>query len=276
MGSALLITLREGLEAALVVGIVFAYLAKTGNRDKRGPVWLGVAAAVLLSVVAGAVIFVTAGELEGWAEQVFEGVATLTAASVLTYMIFWMRRQAIGLRQNLQAQIETALRARSTLALGLVAFTAVGREGIETALFLFAAGKTGGATQIWAGGSLGLALAVLLGYLLYSGTYRLNLRAFFNVTSILLLVFAAGLVAHGIHEFNEAGLVPALVADLWNTNRILDERSVAGSFLKALFGYDGNPSLSEVIGYLGYLVGVGWLYLRPAPEPRTETEGAGV
>lgn len=263
MASSFLIMLREGLEAALIIGILLAYLAKTGNRDKQGTVWTGVGLAVVLSILAGAVIFFTAGELEGRAEQSFDGAATLAAAAVLTYMIFWMRKQAINIKAHLQAQVDDALLSGSLLALGLLAFVAVGREGIETALFLFAAAKTATPLAATVGGLLGLGGAVVLGFLLYRGTYRLNLRAFFNVTSVLLLLFAAGLLASSIGEFQGAGIVSPVIEHLWDTNGFLNENSTAGSFLSALLGYNGSPSLVQVLAYALYLSLVGWGYFRP-------------
>jgi len=263
MAGSALITLREGLEAALIVGIILAYLAKTDNRDKFAAVWLGAALAMVMSLIVGAGIFLSAGELRGMAEAMFEGTAMLTAAGVLTYMIFWMRRQAINIRAHLQAQVSTALQSGSLGALALLAFVAVGREGVETALFMFAAARTATPMTATAGGLLGLLAASVLGYLLYRGTYRLNLRAFFNVTSILLLLFAAGLLAHGIHEFHEAGLIPPVIEHVWDTNAIIHEASPVGSLLKAVFGYNGNPSLVEVVGYAAYMLFVGWAYFRP-------------
>lgn len=267
MAASLLITLREGLEAALIVGIILAYLGKTGNRDKFSVVWLGTGLSVLMSLIVGAGIFLTAGEFTGRSEQVFEGTAMFTAAGVLTYMIFWMRKQAINIRAHLQAQIHTALETGSVTALAALAFVAVGREGIETALFMFAAAQGASPLATTAGGVLGLSGAVVLGYLLYRGTYRLNLRAFFNVTSVLLLLFSAGLLAHGIHEFHEAGLIPPVIKHIWDVNPILPENSTLGSFLKAIFGYNGNPSLVEVLAHAAYLLLVGWAYFRP-PTPR--------
>ena len=264
MAASLLITLREGLEAALIIGIILAYLSKTGNRERGAAVWAGTLGAVVLSVLVGGAIFLTAGEFEGRAEQLFEGTAMFTAVGVLTYMIFWMRRQAINIRAHLVAQVSSALEMGGAFALGFLAFVAVGREGIETALFMFAATKTASPLAAMTGGLLGLAAAVVLGYLLYRGTYRMNLRAFFNVTSVLLLLFAAGLLAHGIHEFHEAGLIPPVVEHLWDINAVLSETSTVGSFLKALFGYNGNPSLIEVLAWVGYLGLLGWAYFRPA------------
>jgi len=217
----------------------------------------------VMSLIVGAGIFLSAGELRGMAEAMFEGTAMLTAAGVLTYMIFWMRRQAINIRAHLQAQVSTALQSGSLGALALLAFVAVGREGVETALFMFAAARTATPMTATAGGLLGLLAASVLGYLLYRGTYRLNLRAFFNVTSILLLLFAAGLLAHGIHEFHEAGLIPPVIEHVWDTNAIIHEASPVGSLLKAVFGYNGNPSLVEVVGYAAYMLFVGWAYFRP-------------
>lgn len=263
MAGSFLIMLREGLEAALIVGIILAYLARTGNRGKARVVWFGVGLSVLMSVLVGAAIFVTAGGLEGRPEEIFEGLAMLTAAGVLTYMIFWMRRQAINLRAHLQQQVSTALESGSLAALGFLAFVAVGREGIETALFMFAATKAATPAATTMGGVLGLVAAISLGYLLYRGTYRLNLRAFFNVTSVLLLLFAAGLLAHGIHEFHEAGVIPPVIEEVWNTNNVLHEQSTLGSFARALFGYNGNPSLVEVLAYATYLLLIGWMYFRP-------------
>ena len=269
-----LVMLREGLEAALIIGIILAYLAKTGNRDKFGVVWMGSGLAVLMSVIVGTGIFVTAGEFTGRAEQLFEGTAMFTAASVLTYMIFWMRKQSINIRTHLQARVNTALQTGSLGALAFLAFVAVGREGVETALFLFAAAKAATPVTATVGGLLGSLGAVVLGYLLYRGTYRLNLRAFFNVTSILLLLFASGLLAHGTHEFHEAALIPAVIEHVWDTNAIIHDTSSVGSLLNAVFGYNGNPSLVEVLVYASYLLVVGWIYFRPPTAKELAPERA--
>ncbi len=265
MLGSLLITLREGLEAALIIGIILAYLAKTDNRQGFKPVWLGVALGVLGSLVAGAIIYVSAGELSGRAEEIFEGIAMFLAVGVLTWMIFWMRRQAINIRANLQQEIQTVLTTGSSMGLVLLAFLAVVREGIETVLFLFAASRVDESPVLFtAGGLLGLVVAIAIGYAIYKGAARLNLRAFFNVTSVLLILFAAGLLAHGIHEFHEAGIIPPVVEHVWDINNILPERSTAGRFLTAIFGYNGNPSLVEVAAYVVYLVLALGVYFRPA------------
>jgi high-affinity iron transporter len=211
MGAAFIITLREGFEAALIVTIVLAYLNAVGRRDQYGAVWTGVLAAVGASLVAGLVIALGAGALSDTAAEAFEGVVALLAVGVLTWMIFWMRRQARHIRGDLQEKVDTALAQNSSLALGSIAFIAVAREGLETVLFLFAAFRAtqAQATALRVGGAvLGLAVAMVLGYLIYKGGVRLNLRAFFLATGILILGVAAFLLSNGVHELQEIGWIP--------------------------------------------------------------------
>lgn len=279
MISAFLITLREGLEMSLIVGILLAYLARTGHRREFPAVWVGVAFAALVSLAAAGVIFATAGEFRGRGEQLFEATAFFTAVAVLTYMIFWMRREAVTIRASLQARMSEALRAGSRAALVALAWVSVGREGIETALFFFATVRASSPFAAGLGGMLGLGAAVLLGWLLYRGTYRLDLRMFFNVTSGLLLFVGAGLLVRGTGELHEAGLVPALVEHVWNSNRLVNQTSATGNLLEAMFGYTSTPSLTQVIAYVVYLAAVGWSYLRPArmpAGPRPSGRAAGI
>ena len=265
MLSAFLITLREGMEAALIIGIMLAYLARTDNRQGFKHVWLGTILAIAASLVAGVIVFFSVGKLEGQAEEVFEGLAMLTAVVILTWMIFWMRKQSINIKSHLHSQIQSALGSGSSLGLVGLAFIVVIREGIETVLFLFAATRVAESPLLFAlGGALGLALAIAIGYSLYKGTSRFNVRTFFNVTSLLLIVFAAGLLAHGIHEFHEAGIIPSVVEHVWDINHILPEKSVFGRFLTAIFGYNANPSLVEVVAYFSYLGFVLAGYFRPS------------
>lgn len=254
MLGALLITLREGLEAALIIGIILAYLNKTGNRQSFKPVWIGTGLAVLVSFIAGTIIYFVAGELTGRAEEIFEGTAMLIAAGVLTWMIFWMRKQSVNMEFELQEQLHSVITGGSSMGLVLLAFLVVVREGIETVLFLFAATRVAESPVLFtAGGLLGLVIAVAIGYSIYKGSSRLNLKTFFNATSLVLIVFAAGLVAYGIHEFNETGIIPSVIEHVWDTNNIIPEKSTFGRFLTAIIGYNGNPSLTEIIGYLLYL-----------------------
>ncbi len=264
MLSSLLITLREGLEAALIIGIILAYLARIGSRQSFKPVWLGTSLAVLVSLIAGAAIFLLAGEFSGQAEEIFEGLAMFVAAGVLTWMIFWMRKQAINIKVHLHAQIQSVLTSGSSLGLVVIAFVVVVREGIETVLFLFAATRVAESPVLFTvGGFLGLAIAIGIGYSIYKGTSRLNLRTFFNVTSLVLIVFAAGLLAHGIHEFHEVGIIPSVVEHVWDINHILPEKSTFGRFLTAIVGYNANPSLVEVGAYFVYLALALGGYFRP-------------
>ncbi len=264
MLSSLLITLREGLEAALIIGIILAYLVRTDNRRGIKPVWLGTSLAVVISLIAGVTIYLLAGEFSGRAEEIFEGLAMFLAVGVLTWMIFWMRRQAVDIKSHLHAQVKSVLNSGSSLGLVVLAFVVVVREGIETVLFLFAATRVAESPVLFAvGGFLGLAIAVVIGYSIYKGSSRLNLRTFFNVTSLVLIVFAAGLLAYGIHEFIEAGIIPPLVDPVWDINHILSEKSTFGLFLKAILGYNGNPALVEVVAYLIYLALILGSYFRP-------------
>jgi high-affinity iron transporter len=202
------VVLREGFEASLVVGIVLAFLDRTGRRDGFGAVWVGVAAALALSLAVGAALFAAGAELEGRSEAVFEGVVMLTAAGLLTWMIFWMRGRARTLRKEIEGRAQAALDAGSALGLGIVVFIGVAREGVETALFLFSSIEGSSSLVSFVGALLGGAAAVGLGYLFYRGSHRLNLRTFFTATSVLLLVFAGYLLASGLHELAEAGVVP--------------------------------------------------------------------
>lgn len=269
MGAAL-VTTREGLEASLIVGIVLAYLAKTENRRYFRVIWLGTAAAVALSIMLGAALFFTIGELEGRGEAIFEGIAMLTAVCVLTWMIFWMRKQARNIKHELEEKLESAIMAGSAVGLASVVFFAVLREGWETALFIFAVGESSTPLATAIGSVVGLVISISLGVMLYMGSRRLNLRQFFTVTGVLLIVFAAGLLAHSVHEFQEAGLLPQTVEHIWNTNGILSEDSHTGQFLTALFGYNGDPSLLEVLVWFGYLTAALTFFLRPLVTVRRE------
>src|SRR3954447_12987139 len=204
MGS-FVIVLREGFEATLLIGLILGVLSKTGQREHVRAVWIGVAAALVTSIVIGAILFAAVGELQGHAEALYEGTAMLFAASVVTWMVFWMRKQARTLGGHLRSQVSSAIVAGGGFALASVAFIGVAREGLESALFLFASvGDDGVATTI-IGGSLGALAAVTLGYLFYRGTVRLDLRRFFMVTGVLVIGFAAYLIAGGMHELGEAG-----------------------------------------------------------------------
>lgn len=266
MIASLLISLREGLEASLIVGIVLSYLEKTNQTSYRKYAWAGVVAAVILSIVVALTIQLVGAELEGRSEQIFEGVMMLSAVIVLTWMIFWMRTHSRTLKGDLESELASVVKNTSPRGLFAVAFFAVAREGVEMALLIAAtAFVTDGMTTV-IGTLLGLAIAVVIGGLVYVSAIRLNMRMFFNVTSILLLLFAAGMFMASIHEFQEAGLLPIFQEHLWDISHILSEDSSLGQVLKTLFGYNSNPSFLEVVGYVSYwafaLVGVPWFVER--------------
>ena len=202
---------------ALIVAIVLAYLKVIGRQGEARSVWAGTLAAAAVAAGAGAIIFAAVGELHGTTEQVVEGMVALSAAGVLTWMVFWMRRQARHIKGDLQRRVDAAVASGSTLALASIAFVAVLREGLETALFLLgsAVGSDSSLAQL-VGGVIGLTAAIAVGVLIYRGSSRVNLRTFFTVTGVVVLVFAAGLLAKAVGEFQEAGLFGTMNPHLWN------------------------------------------------------------
>jgi high-affinity iron transporter len=257
MLSSLLLALREGLEAALIIGILLGAVRKMNVPHLNKWIWGGVLGAIGLSIAAAYALNAIGAEFEGRGEEIFEGIMMVLAALLLTWMIFWMHSQSRYLRQNLEKGVNKAAARNSGGGLFLLAFTAVGREGIELVLFLMAAQVASEPMAALLGTLAGLSLAIFLGYLLFASTYRLNLQRFFQITNILLLLFAAGLLAHGVHEFNEAAIIPAVIEHVYDINGILPEKSTPGLLLTALFGYNGNPSLTEMLTYIIFLLGLG-------------------
>jgi high-affinity iron transporter len=265
----LLTGLREGVEAALIVSIVLAYLVKTGNGRHAGKIWLGTAAAVLSSAALGLTLFNSVGSFEEPYEQIFEGSTMLLAAVVVTWMLFWMRRQAAGVKGQLQAAVDRALDAGGAWGLALLAFTAVIREGVETSLFLVgqATSAATNAPSVLVGALVGLAIAVMIGYGLYHGSRRVNLAIFFRWTGIALVFIAAGLLSHAVHEFIEIG---ALGSGPWtqtafDLSGVLSHDEGVGAFLRAIFGYSASPEVLTLAVHVAYVVTVLVLYLRPLP-----------
>jgi high-affinity iron transporter len=268
-----LLTLREGLEIALILGIVLGALRKLQHKEFFPVVWVGAASAAVLSMLIAGVLNVFGATLEGPAEPVYEGITMLLAAGVLTWMIFWMHHQSRSIKSNLEAGVRQALIKTGKGAIFALAFVSVLREGIELALFFTAASLASDAHQALFGALGGFAVAALLGYALFASTVRLDLGLFFRVTGALLILFAAGLVAHGVHELNEVGWVPALVEHIWDTNFLVAETSFPGQVLKTLFGYNGNPSLTEVLAYLVYFAAIA-LGLRRSAAAMTAAQEA--
>jgi high-affinity iron transporter len=249
---AALITFREGLEAALIVGILLGYVRTTGRLLDLRPLWIGVGLAIAASTALAVAIRSVGLELEGAAEATFEGLTMFIAAGLLTWMIFWMQVSARDVKSALERDVEKAIGRGQRWGLASVAFVAVFREGVETALFVAAAAFAARGAPTLAGALFGLLSAAVAGYLVYSTTARLDLKSFFNVTSALLLLFAAGLLAHGVSELQEAAVLPTLVGHVWDSSALLDGSSLLGQLMNALVGYNASPSLLEVITYWAY------------------------
>jgi high-affinity iron transporter len=253
---AFLLSVREGLEMALIIGIVLGALRKFQRQELNRVVWNGVFSASALSLLTAFGLHLVGAGLEEPYEEIFEGTMMLLAAGVLTWMIFWVQRQARHLKKQIEQDVQLAAVVTGGRAIFALAFLAVLREGLELAIFFTAAAAAAGEAPAALGALTGLATAAILGWAFFAASIRLDLRRFFQVSSVLLILFAAGLVAHGVHEFNEIGLIPALIQPVWDTSRWISEERFLGQVLKTLFGYNANPSLSEVSAYLAYFVAI--------------------
>jgi len=264
----LLITFRETLEAALIVGILYTFISKTGKMHLKASIQGGVIAALAASVVFAIIFQLILGGFSGRAEEIFEGTVMILAAVLLSTMIIWMARNK-NISENLENQASAVMDSNKNVAQGLfaLAFLSVFREGIETVLFLYGIYiKDGGLS--FATSLTGVAIAIALGYAIFIQGKKVPLKTFFNVTSILLIFVAAGLVAYGIHEFEEAGLI-YYPGPIWDVNPALNpdgsyplfhEKGGIGVFAKGLFGWNGNPSAIEVMAYFLTLVGVSYMW----------------
>jgi high-affinity iron transporter len=267
-----LIGLREGLEASLVVGIIVAYLVRTGKRHWLLPVWIGVGIAVAMSLGVGAVLTFTSHSMSFKAQEGFGGSMSIVAVCLVTGMVFWMRAQSVHLRSELQHKVDLAL-GGGAVAVALMALLAVGREGLETALFLWPALRAAGSgVGPGLGATLGLLSAVVIGWLIYRRSVSLNLAVFFRVTGAALIVVAAGVLAYGVHDLQEASLVPGLHAIAFDVTRQIPPSSWYGTLLKGVFNFQGAPTWLEMIVYIAYLVPVLFLFFRPMPTPPRDRE----
>ncbi len=263
-----LITGRETLEASLVVGIVYGYLHRSGNNHYRPSVHLGIGLGILGSIITAALFQTFTSGFEGVAEQLFEGTTMLIGALLLSTMIIWMMRQhqvTRDIEQKVDLQLHKAP-GWSSWGLTMLIATAILREGAETVLFLNAARYESGISFL--GSSIGVLAALVIGYLFFKGAQRIKVSAVFKVSSVLLILFAAGLVSHSVHEFQE---VAGSVVPLYDINPpmnqdgsypLLHEKGLVGSFAKGLFGYNGNPSALELAAYVTYLMGMVALWKR--------------
>jgi high-affinity iron transporter len=269
-----LIGLREGLEATLVVSILIAYLVKTENRSRLRAVWLGVAAAIALSLAFGAVLTFTSSNLSFEAQERFGGTLSIVAVAFVTWMIFWMRRTARFLKRELEGKLDAAL-AMGAVALALTAFLAVGREGLETSLFIWAAAQAAGSGwEPIVGATLGIITAVVLGWLLYRRAVTINLAKFFTWTGAGLIIVAGGVFAYGIHDLQEAGTLPGLNNLAFDVSGAVPPDSWYGTLLKGVFNFSPQTTWLEAIAWLCYVIPVMVLFFRPTRTTSTPARDA--
>jgi high-affinity iron transporter len=277
-----LIGLREGLEAALVVGILLAYLVRIERRDLLRWVWAGVALAVALSIAFGALLTFGPSSLTFEAQEAIGGFLSIFAVALITWMIFWMARVARHMRGELQAKLDSAI-ATGPAAVMFVALLAVGREGLETALFLWVGAKAAGdGIAPLVGSLLGLATAIVIGWAIYRGALKVNLRVFFGWTGLFLIIIAGGVLAYGIHDLQEAGILPGLHNLAFDVSATIPPTSVLGTLLKGIFNFSPATTWLEAIAWLAYVIPTTILFVRlvwgtappparvpaaPAPEP---------
>ncbi len=267
-----LIGLREGLEASLIVSILVAYLVRTGRRDALPRVWIGVGAAVALSLTAGAALTFTAASLSFQQQELLGGTLSIVAVAFVTWMVFWMRRTARSLKGQLEGKVELALGAGGA-ALAVVAFLSVAREGLETALFLWAAAQSAGSGSApLTGAALGLTISVVLAYLLYRRAVKINLASFFKVTGALLIVVAAGVLSYGIHDLQEAGVLPGLSSLAFDVSGTIPPSSWYGTLLRGTVNFTPATTWLQSLAWVAYVLPVVALYFRPlAPAPARQT-----
>ncbi len=260
-----LIGLREGLEASLVVTILIAYVVKSGRRSLLAPIWAGVAAAVLVSVGFGALLTYGPKGLTFQAQEIIGGTLSILAVGLVTWMVFWMATAARTISTNLRSALDAATNPASV---AVIAALSVGREGLETALFLWAATKqAGGSTTPLVGALLGLATAVAIGIALYRGVVKINLSQFFTWTGAFLVLVAGGVLAYGVHDLQEAGIIPGLGAIAFDISAQVPPTSVFASVMKGIFNFTPNPTWAEAIAWVGYVGIVLPLFWRRTHRP---------
>ncbi|HMD91044.1 MAG TPA: FTR1 family protein [Trebonia sp.] len=262
MLATLVIFLREGVEASMIVAILLAYLNRLGKREYFRDVFLGVGAALLLATTAGVVVYTTVRSYSGTRGQtIFETATYLLAAGVLTYMTFWMRNHARSISTELRSKADAAMDGKARWGLALLAFQAVGREGLETVVFTLAILFSTSPAGAVSGALIGLAGALVIAFVIYRLGHKLNLGRFFTVIGVLLMVFAAGLLADAIENLQQLGWLPVLDLPMWHTGRLLSEDSALGDVLHSFFGYSDAPTPLQLLVYVGYLVIVIAAYL---------------
>ena len=269
------IFLREGVEASMIIAILLAYLNRIGQREHFRDIFLGVGAALVLAGAGGVVAYETIRSYDGSrAQTIFETCTYLLAAAVLTYMTFWMRNHARSLSKELRSRADAAIDGRARWGLGLLAFQAVGREGLETVVFTLAIVFSTSAASALTGAVIGLAVSLVIAFVIYRLGHQLKLSRFFTVIGVLLMIFAAGLVADAVQNMQELGWLPVLSSPMWHTASFLSQDSAFGDVMHSFFGYSDSPTALQLLMYIGYLaiVIVAYLKLRPRlvsrPEPQ--------
>jgi high-affinity iron transporter len=277
MLATLVIFLREGVEASMIVAILLAYLNRIGRREHFRDVFLGVGAALILATGGGAIAYETIRSYDGSRVQtIFETATFLVAASVLTYMTFWMRKHARSLSKELRARADAALDGRARWGLGLLAFQAVGREGLETVVFTLAIIFSTSTTGALSGAAIGLAGSLGIAFVIYRLGHKLNLSKFFTVIGVLLMIFAAGLLADTVENLQQLGWLPVLNSPMWHSAGVISESSSFGDVLHSFFGYSDAPTPLQLLIYVGYLaiVIVVYLDIRSRLATRADHSGA--
>ncbi len=253
-----IITFRESLEAALVVGIIFSYLKKINKTELNKFVYIGIFLGILGSIFGAVAFNLLVGGFSGISEMIFEGITMILGAILIVYLIVWMANKK-DTNQVIKQQVELAINSSKGIGLMFLVFVSILREGVETTLFLNAAVSNQSSISLLFA-TIGIFGGLGVGYVVYLGLKGMNLRYLFNISSALLILFATGLFARGVHEFQEAGIVPIFVQNIWNINYLVDENSFFGGFMKSLFGYNSSPSLMEAIVYIGSLVAIIMMY----------------
>jgi high-affinity iron transporter len=267
----LFLSLREGLEAVLVVVIIMLYLRKTNQRIYYKYVYLGIILATALSIAFAIIFSLAFGGFTGVLEEIFEGITFIISGIFILTLVLWISKEGPKMRENLEEKVEVSIKTQKIFSITITTFIIIIREGIELVLLTTGATSIGSLNQfnVILGSIIGLTISVLIGLIIFYGIKSINLRTFFKITNIMLILFAAGLITYGIHEFIEAGIIDPIINEVWNIKHILPESypdgnpntpeflEIIGTLLKALFGYNANPALLEVIIYPALLISIG-------------------
>jgi high-affinity iron transporter len=267
---AFLIMLREGFEATLIIGILASYLVHTGRQKALPSLWIGAGAAALLSAAAGVAIQWAGMEFPQREQEFFEGLVGLVAVGMLVSMVFWMRRAGRSIKKELEAKVESSLKTQISgwnWSLAAVAFLVTGREGLEAAVFLIAVVQQSPGPAVPVGAALGLACAAVLGWAVFKGGMKIDLRRFFRWTGAFVILVAGGLVASSLNAFHEAGLWNYLQTTAFDLSTVLPSDSLFGTLLGGLLGYRDAPSVGEVVAYLAFTIPALVLFFMPTSAP---------